>query len=119
MATLTDPVVLTCYKNALINWRFEGYVVFMRQAAEGLRTHLSGHTQKGFKQLLHDFVITHGGRIDQVVETREHWIDLWSHHYDLRPQIGGTKIYVETRLKYIRPSDPDDPVIYIANIHPA
>lgn len=117
MAKLTDPEVLACYRNALCNWQYEGYVVFMKDAANGLRLHLSNYTQKGFKQFLHEFVVVDGGKIDQVVETRENWKDLWDHHYDLRPVIDGVKIYVETRLKYTKPSDPDDPVIYIVNIH--
>jgi hypothetical protein len=119
MVTLTDPEVLTCYYNALRNWHFEGYVVFMKDAAEGLRKHLDGYTQKGFKALLHKFVVIDGSEIDQVVEGRENWRDEWSHHYDLRLEINGVRIYVETRLSYTDPSDPDDPVIYLANIKPA
>jgi len=119
MATLTDPEVLSCYHAALRNRRFEGYVVFMKDAAEGLRKHLEGHNQKGFKELLYEFVLEEGGEIDQVVERRENWRDEWSHHYDLRPMIDGVRIYVETRLSYSDPSDPDDPVIYLANIKPA
>jgi hypothetical protein len=119
MATLTDPEVLACYHNALRNWRFEGYVVFMKDAAEGLRKHLGGHSQKSFKELLFNHVVGNGGEIDQVVEQRENWREEWSHHYDLRPEINGIKFYIETRLSYSDPSDPDDPVIYLVNIKPA
>jgi hypothetical protein len=52
-----------------------------------------------------------------VAETRENWRDQYSHHYDLRPVIEGRKLYVETRLIYSKPDDPDDPVIYIVSIH--
>lgn len=57
-----------------------------------------------------------GGEIDQVVETRPQW-NFWSHHYDLRLTINGRLVYVETRLKYNNPADPDDPVIFVVNIH--
>ena len=42
MAKLTDPEILLCYRNALRNWRYEGFVVFEKDAAEGLRKHLDG-----------------------------------------------------------------------------
>jgi hypothetical protein len=44
MAKLTDPLLLTCYQNALRNWRFNGYIVFEKEAVEGLRRHLSNYT---------------------------------------------------------------------------
>lgn len=119
MAKLTDPLLLACYQNALRNWRFNGYIVFEKEAAEGLRQHLSNYSQKAFKELLFDFVMTNGGEVDQVAERREHWRDQWDYHYDLRLVIGGTKFYVETRLQYKDPNDPDDPLILIVNIHPA
>jgi hypothetical protein len=119
MARLTDPQLLTCYQNALRNWRFNGFIVFEKEAVEGLRQHLSNYTEKALKELLFDFVVTNGGEVDQVAETRENWRDKWDHHYDLRPVIGGIKFYVETRLDYKDPTDPDDPLILIVNIHPA
>ena len=117
MARLTDPEILQCYRNALLNWRFDGYIVFEKDAAEGLRKFLDGETQKGFKELLYQFVIEEIGEIDQVLETRENWKNKWSHHYDLRLIIDDLPIYVETRLDYSKPDDPDDPVIYLVNIH--
>lgn len=119
MAKLTDPEILGCYINALRNWRPEGFVVFQKDAALGLRKHLDGVTQTGFKEQLYLHVVVDGGEIDQVVERRHTWRDKWSHHYDLRPVISGVKMYVETRLDYSKPSDPDDPVIYIVNVKPA
>jgi hypothetical protein len=59
-----------------------------------------------------------GGEIDKVVETRPEW-NFYSHHYDLRPTINGRLIYVETRLEYKDPADPDDPIVFVVNIHPA
>ena len=43
MATLIDQVVLSCYRNALCNWKFDGFVIFMKDAAEGLRTNTVRH----------------------------------------------------------------------------
>ncbi|HYV38187.1 MAG TPA: hypothetical protein VE988_21050 [Gemmataceae bacterium] len=119
MAKLTDPEILTCYCNALANWRYAGYIVFERDAEHGLRRHLPRIMQQDFQEMLFNFVTNEGGEIDQVAETREEWRDHWSHHFDLRPIVDGVKIYVETRLKYSMPEDPDDPVIFVVNIHPA
>ncbi|MBM4069259.1 MAG: hypothetical protein FJ271_09980 [Planctomycetes bacterium] len=93
--------------------------MFEKDAAAGLRKHLEGHTQKSFKELLYRFVVIEDNEVDQVVESREHWRDRWSHHYDLRPVIDGVKYYVETRLYYRKPDDPDDPMVYLVNIKPA
>ena len=90
-----------------------------KDAAEGLRKHLDGRTQKSFKELLFRFVVLDENEIDQVVERRENWRDVWSHHYDLRPTIDGVQYYIETRLAYRKPEDADDPVIYLVNIKPA
>ena len=42
MARLTDPEILTCYQNALANWRFLGFVDFTKLAQEWLQRELSG-----------------------------------------------------------------------------
>jgi hypothetical protein len=54
-----------------------------------------------------------------VVETRPEWSDRFEHHYDLRPVLAGRRLYVETRLIYSDPTDADDPVIHVVNIHDA
>ena len=72
-------------------------------------------SQRDFVRRLRDFVQT-GGEIDQVIATRPEW-NVWSHHYDLRPTVNGRVLYVETRIKYSNPSDPDDPVITVVKIH--
>jgi len=119
MGKLTDPEILACYRNALANWSYYGYIVFEPQAVEGLRKHFRGYKEKEFKELLFNYAIRDGGDIDQVVESREPWREQWSHHYDLRPIVDSVKVYVETRLRYSKPDDPDDPIIYVVNIHPA
>jgi hypothetical protein len=116
MARLIDPETLSCYRNALANWSFIGYVDFSPLAAEWLRRELK-EAQRDFARRLYEFVRA-GGEIDQVVETRPEW-NVWSHHYDLRPTVNGQVLYVETRLRYSNPSDPDDPVITVVNIHRA
>ena len=117
MAKLSDPVILGCYLNALSNWRYEGYVVFTEIAAEWLHLNVAGCSQKRFAEMLHQFVSKDGGEIDQVVETRPEWSGHHEFHYDLRPLIEGCRLYVETRLIYTNPNDPDDPLVHIVNIH--
>ena len=55
----------------------------------------------------------------EVVETREHWRDLYPFHHDLRVVVAGRRIYFETCLDYKDPNDPDDPVIRVVNAHDA
>jgi hypothetical protein len=117
MAKLTDPEKLRCYKNALSNWNYTGYVTFDKLADEWIRRELDGYSQKRFAEIMFDFVQA-GGEIDQVVEGRPQW-SMHSHHYDLRPTVEGQRLYVETRLIYKDPNDPDDPMIHVVNIHPA
>jgi len=117
MARLTDPEKLRCYKNALSNYKFSGYVNFTQVAWEWLRRNLDGYTQKRFAELLLEYV-EEGGEIDEVVETRPEW-SRHRYHYDLRPVVEGRRLYVETRLFCQDPSDPDDPTIYVVNIHEA
>jgi hypothetical protein len=119
MAKVTDPTILACYLNALSNWRFAGYVVFTDQSAKWLRLNLPEWSQKHFAERLFQFVGGGEGEIDQIVETRPEWSGLHEFHYDLRPVVEGCRLYVETRLNYTDPDDPDDPLIQIVNIHPA
>ena len=116
MARLTDPEILTCYRNALANWRYAGFVDYAPLAIDWLEREFRD-AERDFTKMLHDFVQA-GGEIDQVVETRPEWTT-YSHHFDLRPTAGGRVLYVETRLDYTDPSDPDNPVITVVNIHPA
>lgn len=114
MAKLTDPEILKCYCNALANWQFSGFIDFSPLAAEWLRSELK-ESQRDFARRLCDFVRA-GGEVDQVVETRPEWT-IWSHHYDLRPTVNGRVLYVETRILFSDPSDTDNPVIMVVNIH--
>jgi hypothetical protein len=91
MPRLTDPGLLARYRSALAEWKVEGYIELIGQAAEGLRTTLQGVTVKYFKEALHHHVFVEAGEIDQVKEDREGWRDKWEFHYDLRPTINGVK----------------------------
>ena len=114
MAKLTDPETLKCYRNALANWGYDGYVLLSPLAAGWLDKEL-GESPRRFAQRLHDFVAA-GGEIDQVVETRPEW-NVWSHHYDLRLTVNGRVIYVESRLDVRNSADSDDLFIRVVNIH--
>jgi len=117
MAPLADPTLLTAYQNALRNHRFEGYVNWTELPARWVRRELEGLTTSRAAELMHDFVMS-GGEIDQVRETRPEW-RRHEYHYDLRFEIGGRRVYVETRLEFDDPTDPDDPVIHVVSIHDA
>jgi len=118
MAPLNDPERLRCYLNALANWGITGYVNFLKHTEDWLRAELAHLPAREVSRLLHDYVAA-GGTIDEQVETREHWRELYEFHHDLRLPIGGRVIYFETRLIYRHPDDPDDPVLYVVNIHDA
>jgi len=81
MPALTDPELLTCYKNALANWRYEGYVVFTDLAQEWVRTNLPNRSSKDLGRLMQEYVAA-GGEIDQQKETRPEW-DAHEFHFDL------------------------------------
>ena len=115
MAPLTDALTLRAYANALANWRFEGYVVWTGVALRWVRRELEGHTMQSIARAMHEYV-ARGGVIDQVVETRAGWAE-HRYHYDLRLEFEGRPIYVETRLLFEDPNDPDDPRIHVVNIH--
>jgi len=57
-----------------------------------------------------------GGEIDQQSETRPEWRD-FDYHYDFRISVEAYELYVETVLYVEDPSDPDDPVISVVNVH--
>ncbi len=116
MAPLTDPTLLTAYKNSLENdRRFDGYVEWTEVAQSWVGRELDGVTPDGVIDLIYDYVIS-GGQIDQVRERRPEWYQ-HEYHYDLRIEMDGRKLYVETRLMFEDPSDPDDPRILVANVH--
>lgn len=114
MARLTDLEILTCYRNALANWLYDGFVKYSPLAEEWLQKR-TGVTPREFSRFIHDFVRA-GGQVDQIRETRPEWT-VHDFHYDLRFTLNGNDLYVETRLEYKDPSDPDDSMITVVNIH--
>ena len=119
MPPLSDPERLQCYRNALANWRFEGYVRFTELADRWVRKQLAGCTTRDVARLMNDFVNgSTPGVIDEQKETRPEWSE-HEYHYDLRFEIAGRRLYIESRLFYDDPDDPGDPIIYVVNIHDA
>jgi hypothetical protein len=74
MPPLSDPVRLGCYKNALANWRFEGYVRFTELADKWVRKELSACTTREVARLMNEVVNGPGGGvIDEQPEKRPEW----------------------------------------------
>lgn len=117
MANLRDSEKLACYRNALANWRYDGFIILTEIAFEWMKLHLQGLSPRLLGQLMYEYVQT-GGEIDQQRETRPEW-NVHEFHYDLRISVGERLIYIETRLIYDKPDDPDDPIIHVVNIHEA
>jgi hypothetical protein len=115
---LIDPDRLAAYLDALSNWNLNGYVEFRltEQAYNWLRRELDGVTLKEFARLMYEY-LQGGGEIDEVRETREQWSSEYEFHHDLRFEIQGKRVYVETRLKYRPPFVKDDPAILVVSIH--
>jgi len=118
MPPLTDPEKLQCYRNALANWRYEGFITFAKDALRWLHLELTEYSTRDIGKLLLEFLLA-GGEIDQQVETRPHWRNLHEFHYDIRIPMKGRLIYFETRLIAGDPDDPDDSQIDVVNIHDA
>lgn len=118
MATLTDPERLAAYRDALKNWSYSGYVTFQlnETAYKWLKANIGDISLKELGKLMHQYVES-GGEIDEVRETREPWVDDYEFHHDLRFEIDGTRIYIETRLVFRPPFQPDDAVVTVVNIH--
>lgn len=114
MATLTDPERLRHYPTAWRNWQYTGYVNWVAgPASQWIQRNLPGFTLREVTRLISEYVVT-GGKIDEVRETRPEWME-HEYHYDLRLQIHGRPVYVETRL--LMESDPEDSTILVVNIH--
>jgi hypothetical protein len=112
-----DPAIrLRCYRNALSNWNFEGYVKFEERPAQAwLKSELPNHTLRGIAEQMYQYVKS-GGVIDEQPETRPEYTS-YEYHYDLRVSIGARRIYFETILICEDPDDPDDPFIVVVNVH--
>ncbi len=112
MARLTDSNLLALFREALSEWRAEGFVVWKRLPAEWLRKELAGQTQKSIAKLLHEHLKA-GREIDQVRERRERYRDRYEFHFDFRLTIDERRVYLETVLDESRTG----PTITIVNMH--
>lgn len=117
MATLKDPQILQCFKNALANWRYDGFTTLTDVAADWLDNEFPGATPRDLAHLMHGYLST-GGVIDQQKETRREWTT-HDYHYDFRIPYAGRTLYIESRLICEKLDDSDDPIIHVVNIHDA
>lgn len=113
MPPLTDPHLLSVIRAALLeNRRFSGYVTWKPRPQEWLRKNLPGCSTRMISELMYQHVES-GGRINQVRETRELWLDN-DYHFDFVVEVDGREVYVETIL--VR-DEPDDCEIQVVNVH--
>ena len=106
---------LRCYRNALRNWNFRGYVSFRPRPEEDLAILLPNCTLLEIAHELHKYVET-GGKVDEKKESRPEYVS-YEYHFDLRVEIGGRLVYFETVLLCEDADDPDDPVIEVVSVH--
>jgi hypothetical protein len=109
-------VRLRCYRNALRNWLYDGYIVPKKRVEEWLRQELPEFLWRDIRAELFRYVEA-GGEIDEQAETRPEFVH-YEFHFDLRVEIGGRRLYFETVLEIRKdPDDPDDPMIVVVNVH--
>jgi hypothetical protein len=107
---------LRCYRNALRNWRYEGFVVPKKRAIEQwLKKELPDYKWQDIAGELHRHV-ENGGEIDEQVERRAEYVQ-YEFHYDLRVRFGARYLYFETVLKCRNSDDPDSPMIVVVSVH--
>lgn len=112
MAPLANPEILEAIREALSEWRSDGYVVWNPIAIAWLRKNIEGEDMRSISRMMHEHVEA-GGEIDQVVERRERWQDRHEFHYDFRFAVSGRKVYIETVLDVTRTG----PTITVVNMH--
>ncbi|MEQ8786447.1 MAG: hypothetical protein RIC55_09115 [Pirellulaceae bacterium] len=117
MAPLTDPERLAAYKDALANWKFDGFIEFElhETAYAWIKRELGDISLKEIGRLMHEFVAA-GNEIDEVPESRPEWSD-YPFHYDLRLAVTDKSVYIESRLNYKLPVVADESTILVVNIH--
>ncbi len=114
MPPLKDRKLVERILEALKEWNCDGFIQWKRLPVEWLRKNLEGHDPKSIGSLMYEHV-ANGGEIDQVVETREDYRNLYPYHYDFRIPIAGRLIYIETRFD----EEKMGPTVYVVNIHDA
>jgi hypothetical protein len=112
MAPVTNLTLLAHFRDALREWRCDGFVIWKRQAAQQLRDLLDSHTQKSIAKLMHEHAEA-GGVIDQVRERRPEYASRHEYHFDFRLSIDGRFVYLETTLDVTSTG----PIITIVSLH--
>jgi len=112
MAPLANRDILNAFREALSEWKYDGYVVWKPIATEWLRKNIEGEDMRSVSRMMHEHVEA-GGEIDQVVERRERWQDQHEFHYDFRFSISGRKVYIETVLDVTSTG----PTVTVVNMH--
>lgn len=114
MARLTNPDILAKFQHALSQWRVTGYITWKPIARQWVEQNLEGWTTRSVgEEMFRHFQA--GGDIDQTRETRPEWSQ-HRYHYDLRIEIDGRLLYVETILVE---DDPEDSTVHVVSIHDA
>lgn len=114
MVPLHDATIRRRYESVLRERNVTGYITWKDVPREWVERNLAGFTTRAVGELMYQHVKA-GGTIDQVRERREEYSE-FEYHYDLRFEIEGRRIYVETILN---DDDPDDPTIHVVSIHDA
>ncbi len=110
---------MRCYRNALRNWNFDGYVRFKRVADEWLANEFPESSERERRRSIARVLCEHvenGGQVDEQKETRAEYSH-YEFHFDLRVMVDERRIYFETILLCDDPDDPDDPVIEVVSVH--
>ena len=114
MAALRDPFILAMYLSVVRQCRYDGYVEWNDRSLAWIKRELPGLRYREINQLIRQYVEA-GGEIDQVREHRPDYNDR-DYHYDLRLQVTGRLVYIETILV---DDNPRDPTVRVVNIHDA
>ena len=112
MAPLANREILAAFREALREWKCEGYVVWLRRPGEWLRKNIENEDIRSVSKMMHEYFEA-GGKIDQAPERREPWRDRYEFHYDFRFSIAGRKIYIETVLDLTSTG----PTVTVVNMH--
>ena len=112
MARLTNPTLLSRFRQVLSSWNFTGYITWKEVARQWVQANLQELTPRAIGELMFNYFES-GGEIDEVPETRPEW-DTVKYHYDFRIPIKDERIYIETILNL---DEPDDPILHVVSIH--
>lgn len=108
------PATRQRYIRALSEWSSLFRIRWEGQAAENVD--LLGLSFQEATRVVYEYLLS-GGELDEVDETRPQW-KAHRHHYDVRLQMGGRYIYVETRFIEDHSNRDDPPWIWFVNLKP-